>query len=220
MVYTLVFVLAQTMIVPMISVATVLAVNTAGGGWIVLPAAGLALLPAFLLYAATLDFLEYLFHRLQHRIPMLWAMHSLHHSDVSLNASTTNRHYWAELGIKMLSIYLVAGLLFKPGAPILGAYAFVSFYNVFAHMNIRVGFGRWWTLMNSPQYHRIHHSIRPEHQNCNFAALLPVFDVIFGTYRRPRDGEYPPTGLASGDHPSGLTEAIFWPFRGMLRRFR
>ena len=219
--YTLVYALAQETIVgPVFSVATVLAVNAAGGGWIVLPAAGWALLPAFLLYALTLDFLEYLFHRAQHRVPVMWAMHSLHHSDTTLNASTTTRHFWAEPGIKMMTIHVAAGALFKPSALILGMYTVLNLYNVFVHTNIRVGFGRWWMLMNSPQYHRIHHSALPEHFNCNFSALFPIFDLVFGTYRMPRKAEYPPTGLDSGEHPSGLIEAIFWPVRSLRRRVK
>ncbi|HEY1217243.1 MAG TPA: sterol desaturase family protein, partial [Bryobacteraceae bacterium] len=94
--YALVEMLAQTIIMPVFSLATVLAVNAAGGGWIVMSTQGWALVPAFLLYTLTVDFHEYLFHRAQHRLPVLWAMHSLHHSDTALNASTTTRHYWAE----------------------------------------------------------------------------------------------------------------------------
>ncbi|SOE61151.1 Sterol desaturase/sphingolipid hydroxylase, fatty acid hydroxylase superfamily [Burkholderia sp. D7] len=218
--YTLVNTLVDAITVPLFSVATVLAVNAAGGGWIVLPAAGWMLLPAFLLYALTLDFSEYLFHRAQHRVPIMWAMHSFHHSDAALNASTSSRHYWAERGIKMMTIYLAAGILFKTNVLILGMYALLSFYNIFLHMNIRIGFGRWSMLMNSPQYHRIHHSALPEHHDCNFSALFPIFDLIFGTYRMPRRAEYPPTGLDSGEHQSGLIEAIFWPVRSLLRRVK
>jgi sterol desaturase/sphingolipid hydroxylase (fatty acid hydroxylase superfamily) len=216
--YMLVHMLAQTIIIPACSLAAVVAVNAAGGGWIVPPAAGWMLLPAFLLYALVIDFFEYIFHRAQHCSPVMWAMHSFHHSDTALNASTTSRHYWAELGIKMMTIYLAAGMLFKTSALILGMYALLGFYNVFLHMNVRVGFGRWSMLMNSPQYHRIHHSALPEHFNCNFSALFPIFDLIFGTYRMPPKAEYPPTGLDSGEYPSGLIEAIFWPVSSRWHR--
>lgn len=216
--FTLVYMLAQAIIVPVFSLATVVAVNAAGGGWIVLPTTGWTLLPAFLLYALTIDFCEYLFHRAQHRVPVMWAMHSFHHSDTALNASTTSRHYWAEHGIKMMTIYLAVGMLFKTNVLILGMYALLSLYNVFLHMNIRVGFGRWSMLMNSPQYHRIHHSALPEHFNCNFSALFPIFDLVFGTYRRPRKAEYPPTGLDCGEPPSGLIDAIFWPVSSRWHR--
>ena len=43
-----------------------------------------ARLPGWLavgLFIVVADLAEYVFHRLQHRIPLLWSMHSLHHSD-------------------------------------------------------------------------------------------------------------------------------------------
>lgn len=214
--YTAIYLFIQSLIVPALSVVTVAAVNAVGGGWITLPASGSEFWLAFVSYVLTVDLMEYIFHRAQHRIPALWSMHSLHHSDITLNASTTSRHYWAEHGIKMLSIYMVVGLLFKAPLEILGAYVVLSYYNVFLHMNIRVGFGRFSVLLNSPQYHRLHHSVLPEHYDRNFAALFPGFDLLFGTYRRPHVNEYPPTGLDTGDQPTSYISAILWPARSLI----
>lgn len=216
--YSVPYSFAQAVLFPAAAGLTALAVNAVGGGLIVLPSAGWELLPALLAYTLAMDFGEYVFHRAQHRFPLLWSMHSLHHSDPTLNVSTTGRHYWAENSIKVATIYLAVGLVFKVNPLVVGMYSLITFYNYFSHMNLRVGFGRWSILANSPQYHRIHHSTLPEHCNCNFAALFPIFDVVFGTYRQPRENEYPPTGLDSGEHPSGLFEAIFWPVRSLLHR--
>jgi hypothetical protein len=46
----------------------------------------------------------------------------------------------------------------------------------------------------TPQYHRIHHSIEPRHQDKNFGNLLTVWDRMFGTMNRNYD-EYPATGV-------------------------
>jgi hypothetical protein len=45
------------------------------------------------------------------------------------------------------------------------------------------------------QVHRIHHSVDAEHYNRNFADVLAIFDVAFGTYYRPETEEFPATGL-------------------------
>jgi len=216
--YTFAFTVVQAIIFPAVSIAASYAANAAGGGWIVLPTTGWSILPAFFAYALTVDFLEYAFHRAQHRVPVLWAMHSFHHSDQTLNESTVNRHYWAEPAIKTLSIFLMAGIIFKPGFPVLLLYNVVSFYNIFSHMNLRIGFGRWSWVVNSPQYHRIHHSARPEHYDCNFAALFPIFDVLFGSYYKPFLNEFPPTGIEGDDRPANLIEAFAWPVRKLMRR--
>lgn len=190
---------------------TVAAVNMAGGGWISLRADGWRLLPSFLAYLLVLDLLEYLFHRAQHRFAWLWAMHSLHHSDPAMNASTVVRHFWLEPALKALTIYLLAGLLFATPGVILGMYAVLGFYHIVPHMNLRLGFGRGWWLLNSPQFHRIHHSALPQHYNCNFASLFPAFDLLFRTHHVPQPGEFPPTGLDQA--PTTLWQALSWPFR-------
>jgi sterol desaturase/sphingolipid hydroxylase (fatty acid hydroxylase superfamily) len=46
-----------------------------------------------------------------------------------------------------------------------------------------------------PQVHRIHHSVNAEHHNRNFADVLPIFDIVFGTYHRPIGEERPAAGL-------------------------
>jgi sterol desaturase/sphingolipid hydroxylase (fatty acid hydroxylase superfamily) len=94
-----------------------------------------------------------------------------------------------------------------PTPAMVGGYALVSLWNFFAHARLRVDLGRWSWLINTPAYHRRHHSRLPEHYDSNFAALFPVFDLLFGSYRRP-DG-WPPTGL---DHaPRNARDLLNWP---------
>jgi sterol desaturase/sphingolipid hydroxylase (fatty acid hydroxylase superfamily) len=159
------------------------------------------------------DFTEWLFHYAQHKLPWLWAMHSLHHSDPEMTALTTNRHFWGDHLVKALTIWPLATMLIQPTGAMMTIYAVVSLYNYFIHANLRVDFGRWSWLLNSPAYHRRHHSRLPEHYDTNFAALFPIFDVIAGTYRRP-DG-WPPCGL--DEAPKSFVDLLDWPFRGRLR---
>jgi sterol desaturase/sphingolipid hydroxylase (fatty acid hydroxylase superfamily) len=190
-----------------------LAVNAAGGGWIVLPSSGWGLAAGCLVYLLAMDLGEYLFHRAQHAVPALWAMHSLHHSDPAFGATTTVRHFWLEPLIKTLTTWLAVGLVFKASPAIVTVYAAASYYNYWTHSNVRVGYGRASWLLNSPQYHRLHHSASPEHFDCNYAALLPIFDLISGAYRRPARGEYPATGLDTAEHPRSFVQAVIWPLR-------
>ena len=197
---------------------TVTMTNWLGGGIIILPSAGYWFVPAIATYTITMDLGEYPFHRAQHRMPALWAMHSFHHSDQSVGISTTPRHFWAEHALKAATIYFLIGLLFRSNPQIITIYGIISFLNYFFHLNVRVGLGRGWFLLNSPQYHRVHHSSLSEHRDRNFAALLPIFDAIFGTAYRPHASEYPPTGLDDQDDPRGVLEAIVWPFRHLRRQ--
>ncbi|MBK7469326.1 MAG: hypothetical protein IPI73_00585 [Betaproteobacteria bacterium] len=63
--------------------------------------------------------------------------------------------------------------------------------------------------------------MRGEHQDRNFAAIFPVYDILFGTYVAPRRGDVPETGLSSGERTVGIWEANAQPFaewRRMLRK--
>jgi sterol desaturase/sphingolipid hydroxylase (fatty acid hydroxylase superfamily) len=168
-------------------------------------------LPLFVLIR---DFTEWLFHYAQHRLPWLWAMHSLHHSDPEMTALTTNRHFWGDRLIKSLTIWPLATMLVVPNDQMFQIYMVISLYNYFIHANLKVDLGRWSWLVNVPAYHRQHHSRLVEHYDTNFAALFPVFDVIFGTYRRP-DG-WPPCGLDEGK-PESAFELACWPVRHQAR---
>lgn len=189
-----------------------------GGSLIPLPASGWGLLWAIPAYTLAMDLAEYTFHRAQHRIPLLWAMHSLHHSDTGLNASTTERHFWLEFVIKAVTVYPLVALVFGVSAPVALTYTFLSLWNFFVHANLRLSLGRFWPCLNTPHYHRLHHSADPRYFNANYASLFPVIDWLFGTAKPGAPGEYPPTGLDTGLAPRSFTDALLWPWR--QRRLR
>jgi sterol desaturase/sphingolipid hydroxylase (fatty acid hydroxylase superfamily) len=191
-----------------------LAVNAAGGGLITLPSSGWGLAGGIVLYFVAMDLGEYLFHRAQHAIPAMWAMHSLHHSDPAFGATTQFRHFWLEPILKTVTTYLAVGLIFKAAPAILLAWIYLSFYNFLSHTNVRLGWGRASWLINSPQYHRMHHASGEEYFDCNYASILPIWDVMAGSYRQPQPGEYPATGIDTGEHPRSIGEALTWPWRG------
>jgi sterol desaturase/sphingolipid hydroxylase (fatty acid hydroxylase superfamily) len=87
-----------------------------------------------------------------------------------------------------------------------------------AHLNMRVSLGRFALCIQNPQYHRIHHSVEPQHQDKNFCKLLPLFDVILGTAWKPEKDEFPVTGLGSREKPAGILDGIIWPVRHRLLR--
>ncbi|HEY5072826.1 MAG TPA: sterol desaturase family protein [Caulobacteraceae bacterium] len=203
---------------PVAAGAATLAINATGGGLIVLPTQGWGLAVGLLAYLAAMDFGEYLFHRAQHAIPALWAMHSLHHSDPAVNVTTAGRHFWLEAAIKSVTIWLAVALLLKASATIVALYGVLQLYNLALHANLRLGFGPLSWLVNSPQYHRIHHARDPSHFGGNYAALLTIFDVIGGTYRRPEPGDFPQTGLDDRPPPADLWQTLAWPWSAVTVR--
>lgn len=199
---------------PLTAAASVAIVNALGGGMVVLVSHGWGALASFVIVLLTIDFLEYAFHRLQHAWPLLWKLHSLHHSAVEFNVTVTFRHHWFEIVIKGCLLYPLVGVMFKVSPAIVGATSLIFMVgNYFAHLNLRVDLGRYGTWINNPQYHRLHHSNRVEHFDHNFTQLLPLWDHLFGTRWVPARHEWPATGLDDDAQPRSLLGALSWPLR-------
>lgn len=169
--------------------------------------AALPVWAAAIAYFLIYDLAEYLFHRLQHRIPLLWAMHSLHHSDPNMSVLTTNRHFWADPLFKSITVWSAAAFIISPTPVALAVYSALGLWNFVTHSQLPIDLGRWSWVINTPAYHRRHHSALPEHYDSNFAAILPIWDVLFGDYHLPEG--FPPTGYST--RPHSLKEQLLWP---------
>jgi sterol desaturase/sphingolipid hydroxylase (fatty acid hydroxylase superfamily) len=210
--YALVNVGASWLFAPFAGAVAVFLVNRAGGGFIQLRSDGWWFPVSLSVYLVMKDLLEYFWHRSQHSIPVLWAMHSLHHSDEAFNVSTGWRHFWFEGVLRIAVVFPILGIIFETPVAILNTAAILYTLNhAWAHLNIRLSLGRWKLWVMNPQYHRLHHSVEPEHWNRNFADLFPVIDVIFGTASVPRSDEFPATGLVPHERPKSVFDAVIWP---------
>jgi sterol desaturase/sphingolipid hydroxylase (fatty acid hydroxylase superfamily) len=156
-------------------------------------------------------------HRIEHRVPVLWAFHKLHHSDELMNTSTWARdHFLQNVWRAFFSIFTL-GLIFdldfsEAGKAALYSFMFLAGLSLFYHSAIRVRLPWFDRILVTPQVHRIHHSTDPAHYNRNFADALPIFDIIFGTYYRPGKQEFPATGLGpSYPAPRTIWSAQFGP---------
>lgn len=177
------------------------------GHWSMLRGADMPLWLGAPLFVLVSDCGEYLFHRAQHYVPFMWAMHSLHHSDPDMAAHTATRHFWGDAFLKQLTIWPATLFIIAPTPQMLMIMGWVGMWNIPVHSGLRLNLGRMSWLISSPAYHRRHHSSLPEHYNSNFAAIFPIFDVIFGSYHPPEG--WPATGMPR--RPQTLGELIIWP---------
>jgi sterol desaturase/sphingolipid hydroxylase (fatty acid hydroxylase superfamily) len=201
---------------PFAAMSSAAIVNATGGGLIQLRADdwwyGVSLL-GFVLVA---DLYRYTSHRLYHAVPFLWALHSFHHSAEAITFVTGARHHWIDR-IMEAAFFPILAILFKVPPEMITISGFIIFLpDGCAHLNVKFPLGRAITWVNSPQWHRIHHSTKPEHLNKNFASVLPLWDILFGTAWIPHKDEYPATGLVPGEKCDVVT-SIVWPFRHYVR---
>jgi len=155
----------------------------------------------FLFSVVVLDLMSYATHVLQHKVPLLWEFHRVHHSATVMHPLTNYREHPVDNIAYASATGATAGLLagmssvllgYIPATPtIFGVGIFVFTFNALGynlrHSHIWVRWpGKLSYLFGSPAHHQIHHSYDSKHVDKNFAFMLPVWDLIFGTYCLPR----------------------------------
>ena len=146
------------------------------------------------------DLWFYWAHRIEHRLPLLWEFHKIHHSDERMNSSTYARDHFLQAAwigfFPTFTLGLVVDLdLTEAERVALFSNLFLVVLSMLYHSAISIRLPWLDRILVTPQVHRIHHSIDPAHYNRNFADALPLFDILFGTYHRPLGDEFPITGL-------------------------
>ncbi len=137
-----------------------------------------------LLIIVVLDFVLYIWHVLNHLIPLFWRFHRVHHSDLNMDVSTATRFHIGELAI---SAVIKIALIFFVGPAITTVIIYecaVVFCAQFHHSSLKVP--KWleyvlWILFVPPSMHRIHHSVIRKEMDSNYGTIFSVWDRIVGT---------------------------------------
>lgn len=160
-----------------------------------------------------LDLVIYVQHAAFHRVPWLWRLHRVHHTDVDLDATTAVRFHPLEIALSML---IKCGAVLLIGAHAFAVLAFEIVLNasaLFSHADIALPSVLDEALrffIVTPDMHRIHHSVSPEETNSNYGFNFSWWDRLFGTYRpEPRlDTVVMPLGLPQYRAP--LKQNLLW----------
>ncbi len=136
-------------------------------------------------FLVTHDLYIYLFHRLQHRWPLLWRIHEAHHSVREVDWLAGTRSHALEILINQTIEFLPITLL--GAAPVLPLVKGIvdAVWGMFIHSNIDVRLGRAGMIINGPELHRWHHAREITEGGINFGTKFAVWDYLFGTVVRP-----------------------------------
>lgn len=154
-----------------------------------------------------MDFVLYIWHLLNHEMPLLWRFHQVHHSDLNMDVSTASRFHIGEI---MMSSAVKIALIYFLGAEITGVIVFeclLVFAAQFQHSSVKVpaGFERiFWFLFVPPSMHRIHHSVVIGERNTNYGTIFSLWDRIFGTLLKGVDQKKIVIGLGAYRDPKEL----------------
>jgi len=167
-----------------------------------------------------LDFVIWGQHWVTHKVPLLWRVHRVHHTDEDLDATSAVRFHPVEI---ILSIFIKAIAAVLIGAPVVLVVVFEALVNgsaMFNHANLRLPLwaDKWLRLLVvTPDMHRIHHSVIHRETDSNYGFALAIWDRLFRTYtEEPKDGhEGMRLGLSDwqDDAPTRLGWALALPFR-------
>ncbi len=125
-----------------------------------------------------IDFGYYWMHRFAHTYHILWSAHSVHHSGQDYNLATALRQ-GALQGCYSWIFYIECALFFPPGC-YLAHSALNTLGQFWIHTKTIGSCGPLEYILNTPSHHRMHH--RPP-GNCNYGALLIIWDRMFGTFK-------------------------------------
>ena len=138
----------------------------------------------FVLSFLLMDLTFYWWHVANHRLPMLWRFHNVHHIDPDLDVSTAFRFHAGEVALSTVfrvvqvsaiglssSTFAVYELLFQANT-------------LFHHSNVRLP-PRLERLLNlvlvTPRMHGIHHSQVRDHTNSNYSVIFSWWDRLHRT---------------------------------------
>lgn len=191
---------------------------TQGNSFGLIPLLGLTgtfdVVAAFLL----LDLSFYYWHVANHRIPVLWRFHNVHHIDPDLDVTTAFRFHFGEVGFS--AVFRAAQvLLIGPSLVAFLIYETVfELGTLFHHSNLRMPLAVERALnlvLVTPRMHGIHHSDIRDENRTNFGVVFPWWDRLHRTLRLNITQAQVAIGIPgySGPRDNAIVSALVMPFR-------
>jgi sterol desaturase/sphingolipid hydroxylase (fatty acid hydroxylase superfamily) len=164
-----------------------------------------------------LDYTLWWWHWMNHRWPVLWRFHLVHHVDRDLDASTAIRFHFGEMSLSVL--FRMAQIrLFGIDRQTLGIWQLMLMVSIlFHHSNLRLSEAhdrRLARFVVTPRMHGIHHSTRHAEADSNWSSLFSWWDLLHGTLRLDVPQGEITIGVPAYDHPAGVTlpKLVVMPF--------
>ncbi len=164
------------------------------------------------LMVLVVDLLRYWLHRAAHETPLLWKLHSVHHSVEQLYWLNTVRFHPVEKALQMMLDSLPFVAMGVDPVVLSLYYIAYSSNGFFQHCNIRLRYGFLNYIVGSAETHRWHHSRDPKESNANYGNTVLIWDVLFGTWYLPKDREVGELGLLDPSYPKSFLSLMRAPF--------
>ncbi len=152
----------------------------------------------------------YWVHRLQHKVPGLWRIHSVHHSSETVRWWSAFRFHPVDTAVSHGVPVIVAAACGTRPSVLVPYIAAVTVVTVLAHADVHVPGTAMHRVVVTPAFHRSHHELGRE--VTNFALVLPLCDLVFRTASFTVGTRS--FGSSGGVPPRGVLAQLAWGFGG------
>ncbi len=137
---------------------------------------------AFLL----MDLAFYYWHLANHKVPVLWRFHNVHHIDPDLDVSTSFRFHFGEIALSAIfRIIQISIIGITPALFIIYEICFTA-NTIFQHSNIKLPI-KFERILNkiivTPRMHAIHHSQFRTETDSNYSTVFSWWDRLHKSIR-------------------------------------
>jgi len=128
------------------------------------------------------DLLYYAYHRIAHRVRLIWATHQAHHSSEYFNFATALRQKWNNSGEILMWIPLP--LLGLPPWMVFFSWSLNLIYQFWVHTERIDKLPRPFEFVfNTPSHHRVHHGMDQVYLDKNYGGIFIIWDRLFGSFQ-------------------------------------
>jgi sterol desaturase/sphingolipid hydroxylase (fatty acid hydroxylase superfamily) len=140
----------------------------------------------FIISFLLLDYSNYIWHIILHKLPLMWRFHLVHHTDLDLDITTAFRFHFGEM---IASVFFRGAIIVLIGVlPLMALIYEITFEAAtqFHHSNMKLPFHFEKALNKifvTPRMHGIHHSMIKRETDSNYSIIFSFWDRIHKTIR-------------------------------------
>ena len=171
---------------------------------------------SLLVFFIVSDFVQWITHRMLHRVPFLWNFHKTHHSVKQMGFAAHLRYHWMEPIIYKSMLYIPLAII---GGFSIQDVFIVHFFTItighLNHANLGWDYGFLKYIFNNPKMHIWHHTKEmPIKYGSNFALTLSIWDYFFKTNYIPNSGRDNELGFKGDeDFPNNFIDQEMYPIK-------
>ncbi|MFN9068942.1 MAG: sterol desaturase family protein, partial [Bdellovibrionales bacterium] len=127
---------------------------------------------SFFISFIAVDLSYYVYHRLSHKVPFMWAIHVAHHSSSEYNFSVGLRQAWFHklTAFPFYLVLVVTGLPANLIGIVIATHACLQLLTHTKAFKKEIPLLRW--IFVTPSHHRVHHGVQKQYWDKNFSGIF------------------------------------------------